>query len=288
MEPRSYPAALLPVAETCPGALDIYLRTPTPSVEERWREAFTLGGMEPTAYSLDAYRRAKLGLPDLLSIDVEAALEDYQADVRAGLIPSIHRFAVDVDADLEGRVPAVGRERIHTRIDCTWQVAPGADSMSGRTVVLQHELARFEPADVMGLDLAFAALAMATANGTHYVQMGRCFHAPSKPPVYRWSRTLDEVGMEALWERIGRIFRRRRETVRTELCESCGVRRRCPEWILPAVHVGRTEAYKFASGQDPAHGANDVSEIKRYVKALREAADVAEGHLRALRRDGAA
>lgn len=285
MESRNYPAALLPVAEVCSGALDVQvLQVPPASVSEQWREAFTLGGMAPTAFSVEAYRNAKARLPSMYAVDVETALEDYQADVRAGLIPGVHRFAVEVNGDLEGRVPAVGRERIFHRVDCTWHVAPG-EAAAGRTVVLQHELARDGMRDVLDLDLMFAAIALSAETGARFVQLGRCFHSPGKPPVYRWSRTLGEEDMGIYWERIARIFRRRRELALTDVCERCPVRRRCPQWMLPAVYGSSTPAaYRLISGQDPA-AANDIVSIRRYVKALREAVEVGEGQLRTLVRE---
>lgn len=285
---ESYPAALLPIAETCPGVLDLALRGPAPSIDERWRTAFALGAMPPSAHTMDAYKHASMALPDLYAVDVAGAIEDYRGDVLSGLIPSIHRFAFEVTGDLEGRVPAQGRERLHYRIDCAWHVSPGADASAGRTVVLQHELTRVGEVDLLNLDLLFGGIAMATLNESRFLQVGRCYHSPGKAPVYKWSRTLDEAAMDVYWQRIGRVFRRRRELVATDLCERCPMRRICPRWMLPSLVGGAGyPAFRALSGQDPL-ASDEVGSVRRYAKALREAAEVAEGQLRTLKREGVA
>lgn len=285
---ESYPAALLPIAETCPGVLDLALRAPAPSIEERWRSAFALGAMPPSAHTLDAYKQAVQLLPNLFAVDVAGAIEDYRGDVLSGLIPAVHRFAFEITGDLEGRVPARGRERLHYKIDCAWHVSPGSDANAGRTIVLQHELARVGDVELLDLDLIFAGIAMATLYETRFLQVGRCYHAPGKAPVYKWSRTLDEAQMDAYWQRITRVFRRRRELVATDLCERCPMRRICPRWMYPSLVGGAGyPAFRALSGQDPL-ASDEVGAVRRYAKALRDAVDVAEGQLRTLKREGVA
>lgn len=286
---RVYPALVLPIAEVCPGVLDLAVNEPrSDGIERLWREAFYMGASPPTAHTVESYKRLRGFMPDLLAIDVAGAVEDYQADMRTGdVLPTLHRFAFEVDGDLEGRVPAKGGERISIVVDCAWCVSPGADGEGKRAVVLQHELARLGSNDVKALDIMFAGIAMSAIYGTDRAQLGRCIHSPGKPPVYKWTAILTEDAMQGAWERISHTLKRRREYVTSELCESCPYRKRCPAWMLPAGVGGSMATYRTLTGQDPL-AANDVPAVRRYVKSLREAADMAEGQMRALKREGGA
>lgn len=283
----SYPATILPIAETCPGVLDLAARSPwLGGLDSQWREVFHLGAKPPTAHTVESYRVLKQGLPDLMAVDVEDAISAYQAEAHVGgSIPSVHRFSLYVDGDLEGRVPAQGRERIHATVDCAWTVTPGGTMEGARAVVLRHELARLGRPLPTDLDLVFAGIAMAAIYKLDCMQLGRCYHSPGKRPTYAWSGIIGPEAMGAQWERIARLFRRRRELVPTDLCESCPLRRACPAWMLPVAHGG-LPAYRMLTGQDPV-AANDVSQIRRFVKSLREGADMADAQLRTLKRDGA-
>lgn len=282
--PASYPAALLPVAETCAGSLDVIR---SQSMTQLWRAAFLLGIQPPTVHSIESYRIAKARLADMYAVDVDGAVEDYNADVREGnIIPAAHRLAFEVTSDLDARVPGRSQPQISFTIDNAWAVSKDAAGTQTRAVVLQHELARFGSPKETDLDIAFAGIAMAALYGVEHMQLGRCYHSPGKKPIYKWTKVLGDTEMSAYWERITRIIRKPREFVGSDLCETCTVRRNCPQWMLPAAHGG-TPTYRKLTGQDPL-AANDVSEIRRFVKSLREAADVAEGQLRTLKREGIA
>lgn len=288
---NSYPAMALPLAETCPGVLDLTQRDPgRAGIDAQWREAFLLGAAPPTAYSIEAYRRARDALPDLYAVDVEEAINGYRANVGAGVIPTAHHFCYAVDGDLEGRFPAKGDVRIHTMIDCAWLVTDGKDveGVDSRAVVLQHELSRLGSPSVTELDLAFAGIAMATLYKVRHMQLGRCFHSPGKATVFKWSPVIDEDGIGVYWTRISDIFRKRRQLRAGTQCERCNERRACPEWLFPVVHGGVLPAYRVLTGVDGPPHANDVPLIRRWVKTLRDSADVAEGQLRTLNRDGGA
>lgn len=280
--PVSYHASLLPTAETCPGSLEVW--NGRVGMTQLWRQAFILGIQPPTVASIEGFRVLKTSLTDLYAVDVDGAIEDYNADVRDGVIPSAHRLAFEVTSDLEGRVPAVGETRIHFTIDCAWAVSKNAEGTETRAVVLQHELARHSTGKVDDLDLAFAGIAMAALYDVPRMQLGRCYHSPGKRPVYQWTKVLGEAEIAVYWERIAGIFRRRPDLNMSPLCETCVPRRQCPQWMLPAAH-GATPTYRKLTGQEP-YGVNEVSEIRRFVKSLREAADAAEGQLRSLKREG--
>src|SRR5439155_378448 len=139
---------------------------------------------------------------------------------------------------------------------------------------------------VTDLDLAFAGIAMATLYGVDRMQVGRCIHQPGKQPVYKWSDIIDARGMDALWSRIVGIFRRKpRALIMSDLCERCPLRRGCPQWMLPVLH-GAGPVFKMLTGVDGPIAANDVGAVRRFAKSLREAADAADGHLRAMKREG--
>lgn len=283
------PASILPIAEVCPGVLDLVVREPimADSADALWREAFALGAAPPTAHSIDAYAKTKARLTDMISVDVEEAIANYQMATRTGdVIPSAHRFRFAVDSDLEGRIPAQGALAITAVVECAWVVSGGApDSPTARAVVVQHELARLEPPSPMELDLVFAGIAMATLYGVDRMQLGRCVHSPGKGAVYKWSPILIEKDMDALWARIAAIFKRPRALVMSDLCERCPMRRACPQWLLPVVH-GAGNAYKLLTAADGPLAHNDVAIVRRFAKAMREAADLADGQLRAMKREG--
>lgn len=284
-EPRIYPAAILPVAETCPGSLALTQVDPwNAGIDWRWREAFRLGTVTPpSAHSVETYRQVKGWLPDFYAVHVEAALEGYRRELGTTSLPSAHRRQVVLDMDLEGRLPAKGDVRILAQVDCAWTEAH--DGGKYIAVGLSHELAALGRRPVDDLDLAFVAIALAAFYDVERVKVGRCYHSPTRDPEYVWSKVFDEASLMGYWERITKIFRAPHALVDSPRCEMCAVRRKCSQWILPTwPGTPLSEMQKTLTGQQMISHAESLV-MRRHSKRLREVAEMIDGQLRAYQRD---
>lgn len=273
------PSWALPTGEICTEALRLACANGPRG--EAWRQAFHVGAREPSAETIETYRVMKAALPDVVAVAVESAIADYREDLRIGVVPSAHRVDLYLEMDLEGRVPAKGTPRLGVRLDHAWVSIPGVDGPA-TAVVLQHELIRLGSPPPTTLDIALAGMAWAGVHDLDRMRLGRCYHAPGKPPVYKWTDIIDERAMTTYWARIHRTFARECSAVVGEQCERCEVRRSCRAWLLPVLETGPEALRSLVRRGGLA--ANDVPRVRWVVNAMREAVTVAEGQLRSFER----
>jgi len=267
------------------------------TVDDLRRDAFVamvdLGGARFDARTtakeiLDAAMRA-LSLSDRLAVDGWYA--DYVEDVRRGTIPATHVFNRVLAMELSGRVlpktEGAGPSTIWGNVDCAWctSESTGKDPET-IAVVLQHYLDSpgDRPPPQEDLHLAYLGLAWAETNEVERARVGRCFHRPAGEPRYEWSPVLGDHELAAIWRRVRQTVAAPRTASVSAYCEVCPARRHCQAWLLPAV-MGAHEALRpFQRKGGPPLNKQTAGKALRIVGAMKDAAALVEGQLRAYAR----
>lgn len=275
------PAALLPIAEICPEAM--HLGKLGARRADAWREAFRFGvtssGSALTAMSLSAYKASKEALPDRVAVAVEEAVNDVAADYKLGIIPTGARFVLKLDSSDVGLAPP--EDPISFAVDHAWSETP--KSGASIAVVLQHELIMMGSPPPTALDLALAGIVFAAGTDSDRMKLGRCYHSPGKPQIYKWTDVIEDAEMMTYWGRIARIWTRERIAVEGPHCETCDVRRACATWQLPILERPHDVMAILMSRTGVA--SHNAVRLRRLVAAMREAVAVGEGQLRAYDRE---
>lgn len=291
----SVPASVLPIAEVCPEAAWL-AKGGAPG--ELWRRALRLGiqsSITPALGSLENYRAHLSKLSDVLAVHVQGAVDDAVESKRSGQIPTSARFAQDVTSKPYGAIEGhmdqgapIARSapdflvELYGSIDHAWtEIREDGPSIA---VVLQHELIREGSPHPDDLDVAALGLMWTGMVDCARMRLGRCYHAPAKPPIFRWSPVLDELAMGVVWERCKRAVGHGRSPFVGPHCESCRVRRSCTEWQHPVLMNGEQVLRPFTN----AVTAESYPRLRRLTASMREVLNVAEARMRTFEKEGRA
>lgn len=290
-------ARALPVAEVCPEAAWL-ARLGAPM--EVWREGMRFGLAGPAQEgAYNAYRRM---MSDVVALHVSHAVSDIQDDIKVGVIPEVAVLAPSLTSTpygpIEGTLIKDGayiEGKTYTRprggdfdiditgsVDHAWVNIPGDGGAGPVAVVLQHELSRYGLLRVDSLDMAFYGLAWAAARNCDRMILGRCYHSPTKPPIYEWTPVIEEAAMTQYWERCRRALMRPHEAAPGDHCERCPVRATCAQWQYPILIDGTT-TLKTLTGNLTSE---TYPKLKGLIGAMKHVLGVAEAKLRTFEREG--
>lgn len=294
-------AHALPVGEVCPEAPWL-ARNGTPS--ELWREALRfglIGKLKPSPPHLVTYGVYLRQLSDVVALHVDHAVNDAVEDSKLGIIPDFALTPAVVNTapygPIEGTLIADGYIEgtkvqrpprgdfdmdVVGVVDHAWVSTPGNEGEGAIAVVLQHELVRNGKRHLDDLELAACGLAFAAERNVERMKLGRCYHSPTRPPVYDWSLVIEDAGMTQYWERIQRALMRPHVAAPGDHCERCPVRTLCAQWQYPILIDGTTTLKTLTNNVN----AETYPKLKGLTSAMKHVLGIAEAKLRTYEREG--